>query len=196
MWVVTLYRLPTIAGTSQRPNETFAEIPMDIGEWGGEKGTFDDATRQVLTSCDLFLAEYVNKKGEMVQLTIVYGRDLGDFHQPEYCLEGQGWRTIGKRLLTIKEVDDFEHQAVELYQRTSFQDQVVIFWFASEGEAATTLGKHKMSVYFDRLLTRRVKPSALIRFIAPIRTDESSTSDAVMQLARILGPYIRKVLDK
>ena len=187
---------PTVGGTTGRPNESFAEIPMEVGEWGGERGSFDENTQNVLPTCALFLAEYVNKKGDLVQVSIVYGRDLGDFHQPEYCLEGQGWRTTQKRSLQIRESDGFTHPAEELRQRTSYEDQVVLFWFATEGKAVTTLGKHKIRVYVDRLISRQVKPSALVRFIAPVRTDESSASAATLELARQVGPYIREVLGK
>lgn len=194
VFAVVLNWMPAMGRASGRPNETFDEIPMSIGDWGGERGSFDENTMNALPSCALFTADYVNSRGEMVQLSIVYGRDLGDFHQPEYCLEGQGWKTTHKRALTITEEDGTKHRAVELHQSMAHQDQVVLYWFATEGKAATTLGKHKIKVYLDRLLSRQVRPSALVRFIAPVRSDQSSASAAAHDLATKMGPLIRKML--
>ncbi len=194
VFALAIYVTPTIGRTGGRPNQTFEDIPLHVGDWGGERGDFDEVTKAALPSAALFLAEYVNSSGDLVQLAIIYGQDLGDFHQPEYCLEGQGWRTLEKRHFSLKEKDGFTHTAVEMHQTMSLQDQIVIYWFATEGKATTELGKHKIKVSFDRIFSKKVKPSALIRFIAPVRTDPERASKAARELASEIGPTIREVL--
>lgn len=180
------------------PTTDFSRIPMAVGGWTGENGEFDERTYEMLPSASLLMRYYARDYDlSPVALGIVYGTDLGDFHQPEVCLEGQGLRAISKGTVRIKDGKGGSFPAVSLITEANYRRQVFVFWFYAEGVSSISLGQYKISILFSRLMMRKVQPSALIRF-STVVADGESESDAmgrVVQLADALFPYVKRELD-
>lgn len=87
---------------SGRPKTDFGMIPMAMDGWNGVRGGFDAQTKKLLPSCSLLHVPYTNlQRASAVELAVVYGTDLGDFHQPETCLQGSGLRILSKRTVLV-----------------------------------------------------------------------------------------------
>jgi len=179
------------------PKTDFSGIPMTVGGWAGENGEFDPRTYEMLPSCSLLMRFYQREYDlSPVGLAIIYGTDLGDFHQPEVCLEGQGLRAISKGTVRIKDGKGL-FPAVSVVTEKDYRRQIFVFWFYAEGLSSTSLGQYKVNILLSRLLMRKVQPSALIRF-STVVADSESESEAegrIVQLANAIFPYVKRELD-
>ena len=173
-----------------RPQTDFSKIPMEIDGWVGTNSRFDDATYQLLSSCSLLVRFYQHQIHPTVDLAIVYGTDLGDFHQPEICLEGQGLRIVDKHKITIR-TDEGAFQAISLLTESDFGRRAFVFWFAGEGQTSTFLGNYKMKVLFQRLRIRKIEPSALVRFSTEVVDSDQEATDRLVGFIKSVYPYLK-----
>jgi len=174
-----------------RSETDFSKIPMEPGEWVGRTSRFDERTYEQLPSCSLLLRFYEHEIHPNIELAIVYGTDLGDFHQPEICLEGQGLRSVGKDRVQIREGGGTSFEAVELITESDYGRRIFLFWFYSEGVSSTSLGTYKVRVFSERLRMRRVQPSALIRLSTEVLGSDEEAIDRLVRFAEEVVPYIR-----
>lgn len=177
-----------------RVRTDFDLIPLDIGDWAGAEDRFSDQTYKLLPTCSLLLRYYQHPDlYAPVELAIVYGTDLGDFHQPEFCLESQGLRTVEKGLVKLKDPSGKQFDAVKLIMEGDTSGRrMFLFWFSSEGTTSTFLGNYKVKIFMDRLLARRVKPSALVRLSTLVVDSDEDSLKTLTRFADMMIPYIEK----
>ncbi len=168
----------------------FSHIPMEMGDWSGIEYRFDDDTYRLLPSCSLLLRVYDHADIPPVELAIVYGTNLGDFHQPEQCLEGQGLRSLSKRIVQVKGEDGKTFSANGLIMDSEYGRRAYVYWFASGGTTATFLGSYKSKVILDRLLSRKVQPSALVRLSMNVLGDDDESINDLVKFAEAVVPYL------
>ena len=193
---LTLAGTKAVAPTQKgRVTTDFSAIPLEFAGWIIlDNPGFDDETKRLLPSSSLMLRVYEHSDHLVrTQLAIVYGADLGNFHQPEICLEGQGWRGQSKHLVRIKDADGSSLNGMSLIMTHETQGKAAfLYWFMSEGTTSTHLGNYKTRVLVNRLLLREVQPSAMIRLSASVA---DSDEDAVKQLvgfAESVMPFLKK----
>lgn len=173
-----------------RPNTKFQKIPLELKGWVGSDARFDEQTYKLLPTCSLLLRYYEHEDAiAPVELVIVYGTDLGDFHQPEMCLEGQGLRTIEKKKVRIKG-DNGSFDAVSLLMENDYGRKAFIFWFSSKRSTSTFLGDYKVKVFLKRLLDRKSEPSALVRMSTDIYDTEEEATARLIDFADEVTPYL------
>jgi EpsI family protein len=127
-----------------------------------------------------------------ITLAIVYGTDLGDFHQPEMCLEGGGLHTIRRGTARVRDAQGKPFQAVSLIMESDYDRQAFVFWFSSEGTTATFLGSYKVKVFLNRLFARKVQPSALIRLSTLALDSDEEAVSRLVRFAEALQPYLKQ----
>lgn len=165
---------------------------MQIAGWSGTNGRFDERTYQGLPSCSLLVRYYVHPDYQApVDLAIVYGTDLGDFHQPEICLEGQGLKPLEKSKITIK-TRAGSFQAIRLITESDFERRAFIFWFAGQGSTSTFLGDYKVKVFVHRLLARRIEPSAMVRLSTVVATTDDDAVNTIVRFVQVAFPYLQQ----
>lgn len=145
-----------------RPNTNFSKIPMQLDGWVATKIPVDEKTLKALPSASVLMRYYDDSKGTPINMTIVYGTDLGDFHQPEFCLEGQGHRSLSKGKVNIKDIDGQYFPAVSLITESDYSKQAFVYWFSSDNVNSTFLGNYKFKMLMSRLRGKRIGPSAMI----------------------------------
>lgn len=177
---------------SEKPKTSFAKIPLDFKGWSGVEEKFDQATYDMLQSCSLLLRLYRHDSDAPVELAIVYGADLGDFHQPEFCLEGQGLQSVKKGLVHIKQADGTEFDAVSLIMQGDGTRSAYLYWFASSDTTSTALGNYKIKMFFDRLRARKLKPSAMIRLSTQVIGSDDEAISHLVDFADSVVPYTNK----
>jgi len=172
----------------------FSAIPVEFGRWTIFRDIgMGEETQKLLPSSSLMLREYEHSDyPASTQLAIVYGVDLGNFHQPEICLEGQGWRSQTRRLVRIKNPDGSSFNTMSLIManenagRTAF-----LYWFMSEGTTSTSLGNYKTRVLVNRLLMRAVQPSAMIRLSTPVIGSDDDAVNVLADFAQQVLPFLK-----
>jgi EpsI family protein len=177
-----------------RPVINQEAVPLKFKGWYGIVSDFDEDMKKMLPSCTFMLRYYQHDGSESpVELAVVYGTDLGDFHQPEVCLEGQDWRSLYKKPVRIRDVDGTEFTATEAVMENSFgARQVFVFWFYSGGVTSTSLGWYKLKMLKDRIITGTTKPSAMIRLSRQVISDDETAASDLERFAEDVMPYLRK----
>lgn len=179
-------------GVGGRPSTDFSRIPLELAGWSGRDGEFDEQTYRLLPSCSLLLRYYEREDYPPVELAIVYGTNLGDFHQPEICLEGQGQHSVKKSKVRIKKNDGTSFEGVSLIMESGYGRSVYVFWFFSEGATSTFLGNYKLKVFLDRLHAGKVRPSAMVRLSTPVYYSDEEAVDQLIRFAEDFVPYIEE----
>ena len=174
-----------------RTQTDFSKIPMEIGGWVGTNGRFDAQTYEILKSCSLLVRFYEHQDNPPIDLAIVYGTDLGDFHQPEGCLEGQGLRIVDKRKIVIH-TKEGAFPAVSLMTDSDVGRRAFVFWFAGDGRASTFLGDYKVRLFFHRLRFRKIQPSAMIRLSTEVTDSDEDATARLVTFIKEAYPYLRQ----
>jgi len=175
--------------TAEKTN--FAHIPMNLDKYTGVNQDFGEATRLALPSASLLARDYSLPNESKISLAIVYAVDLGEFHQPEYCLEGDGIRPVQKGIVSIKGRNGDPFDAVSLITESDFGKDAFIYWFTSEGITSTSLGNYKMRIFMDRLRGKPLRPSALVRVSAAVKdNDVNSALEDLKRFAEKLVPCL------
>jgi len=190
-------RLPKSAVAGGPPKTEFEKIPLEFAGWYGSNGEFPPATQEALPTCSLLLRYYGHEDGYgPVELAVVYGTDLGDFHQPEFCLEGQGLQRLSSGHVRIRNADGTSFVAVSLIMERYGGKRAFVFWFASKGTTSTFLGSYKTKIFLNRLLRRKIEPSAMVRLSTDVvGPDEEASKEAIDELvgfAEMVVPFLRE----
>jgi EpsI family protein len=175
-----------------RPDTDFGRIPLNAAGWSGKSARFDERTYKALPTCSLLIRYYTSDEYYApVEMAIVYGTDLGDFHQPEVCLEGQGMSIVSKRSVLIRPKGSAPFEAMSLIAQGKQGRQAFVFWFFSAGHTSTLLGDYKVRILADRFLARRVRPSALVRISAQVLDSDEQARVELVRFAGDFTPYLR-----
>lgn len=194
-WAVLVGMVPPMAA-GMRVDEDFKAVPMKVGDWTGTDSSFDAETYKMLPTCSLLSREYVNGvTGDRVSLSIVYGRDLGDFHQPEICMEGSGWKRTTSITVWLHPKGAAPHKASVISLTNGYQDIVMVYWFYMGGEVSSSMGREKIRALIEGL-RGGLRPSAMVKFTTPVSVDEESARKAATGLSELLGKSIVDVVKR
>jgi len=186
---------PTAAG--MRIVEDFAEIPLRVADWQGtSEEEFDRQSYSILTTCTVASRSYVDQSGNRAELSIVYGRDLGDFHQPEICMQGSGWKPTKSRTVWLNPVGGRRHAATGVTLTDGTSDIVMVYWFYMGGRISPVLGQAKLRTFWLAVLGKELKPSAMVKFTAPVSIDEDTALRSAMRLSELLEKSIVDIVSK
>jgi EpsI family protein len=112
------------------PVESF---PRRVGEWeGGEDRPVDPAVRKKLATALIVDRAYTNVAGRSVALLMLSATDIKDFHSPQVCFPGQGWRLENPRILT------YRGRRINTMIASRGEEELSIwyFWFTDEHPSA------------------------------------------------------------
>lgn len=178
-----------------RPKTTFGRIPLEFKGWYGQEGRFDEETYRQLPAASLLLRRYVTEDVYApIELAIVYGTDVGSFHQPEYCLEGQGLKRIKSvKVLLNDSTTGKKFEAVSLIMDSEYGHRAYLYWFLSDGVTSTSLGNYKLKLILNGLRrSRKIEPSAMIRISTDVVDSDEQASTDLEKFAEEILPYIKK----
>jgi len=170
---------------------------MEIGEWQGTPGAFDQEVYDVLGVDDYILATYRSReKKESVNFYVGFYRSQreGDLiHSPKNCMPGSGWNITETEIETV-EVTDNENQektikAIKLLLRNGGEKQVVLYWFQSRGRNISSEYMQKIWLVIDSITKQRTDGS-FVRYIAPVVTSEARSLSVLKEFIKETYPLI------
>ncbi|MGA2780223.1 MAG: VPLPA-CTERM-specific exosortase XrtD [Steroidobacteraceae bacterium] len=181
----------TITFALPRPSEfyperaSFAEYPMRIGEWRGNRQSLEGIYTDELKLDDYVLANYVDASGNVVNIYIAWynSQRKGEaVHSPRSCLPGGGWqmKEFGQRDLQGVTVGGSPLRVNRSVIELGNQRQLVYYWFQQRGRVITGEFTVKWYLFWDAL-TRHRTDGALVRLITPL-SPTTSLADADARL--------------
>ena len=178
-------------------NTPLREFPTVNGEWRqSSRGEFSDEILQVLKPTDYLSAQYVNPRGDKVNLYIGYhggGKGGGEIHSPKHCLPGAGWFMVSEQLLPLK-INGRDLPVVQSVYQKGGEKELFIYWFRAKGdEAITSEVGLKLAQIRSSVVSRR-RDATFIRISAPAGTDERSKQAAVNKFIQDFYPLFQKFL--
>lgn len=174
------------------PLRPFAEFPLQIGAWDGRSGEFDPEVYSVLGVDDSFLADYKNRKSDLINLYIGYyqSQKEGDLiHSPKNCMPGAGWgiATTGYEIIPTSRGNA---RVIKLLLKKGREQQLVLYWFHSRGRIISSEYWEKIYLVIDSI-TRRRTDGSFVRLIAPIQDgDIVRATDSLKAFAGLLIPIL------
>jgi len=180
------------AGREGRVHTDFDRIPKVFGSWDGVELRFEEKTYEALPTCSLLLRDYVSDKHpSMVELAVVYGTDLGDFHQPEYCLEGQGLKRVKQGAVQMHDSSGKVFTGTSLIMDDGRGGrQAFVYWFYNHGNTGTYLGSVKVGELFYRMFGGKTEPSAMVRLSTDARDGDEKAIERLKVFGGMLFSYL------
>lgn len=151
---------------------SFAEYPMRIGQWRGERQSLSGVYSATLQLDDYLLANYFSPSGAVVNVYMAYyqAQHTGDaVHSPHSCLPGGGWqmREFGQRTLSGVLDEGAPLRVNRTLIELGEQRELVYYWFQQRGRVLTNEFAVKWFIFWDAL-TRHRTDGALIRLTTAV----------------------------
>ena len=165
-----------------------SRFPLELGDWRGHASAIDPAIFQATGATTYLNADYVNGKGDTINLWIAYyenQRGGGSVHSPFSCLTGSGWSLLKEE---TRELAPGKPVKVMLMEQGG-QKFLVSYWYLQRGRWLTSEYWNKFYMAWDGL-TRRRTDGALIRLITPALPTQSSGELRLMTFAKFLIPVL------
>jgi len=178
-------------------NTPLREFPTVNGEWRqSSRGEFSDEILQVLKPTDYLSAQYVNPRGDKVNLYIGYhggGKGGGEIHSPKHCLPGGGWYKISEEIVPIT-IGGTPRSVVQAVYQKGGEKELFVYWFRAKGDETITseIGL-KLAQIRSSVVSRR-RDATFIRISAPLGTDEPGKQAAVVKFIQDFYPLFEKFL--
>jgi exosortase D (VPLPA-CTERM-specific) len=176
---------------------TFAEYPMELGRWAGQRESMDGVYLDALKLDDYLLADY-SAGGQPVNLYIAYydSQRKGEaVHSPRSCLPGGGWqlREFDQRTLGDVKINGQPLRVNRTLIELGDQRQLVYYWFEQRGRVITNEFVVKWYLFWDAL-TRHRTDGALVRLITalPPSSDEVDADRRLADLAAQIAPTLTR----
>jgi hypothetical protein len=197
LWVAAMRRIPQPSADA-RVVDSFTAIPSRVGNWSSVVDSSSISQRQKeLPTASLLNRTYTNGQGSQATLSIVYCTSLGDLHQPEYCLGGQGWSAADKASPVIhpKGAEPFASMMSWIQNEATGQESVALYWFNSRLVKDTLLPWFKMKVYWCRIRGVELESVALVRImVSTTAGDRDLAKKAAVDFGGHISPYIDSMM--
>lgn len=169
---------PRRSMADMKPKLVLAElVPTSFGSWREVKTmqpVMPDPTVQAIidmTYSDVLARAYVNDQGQMVMLTIAYGKDQNSeataAHRPEFCYTGQGF-SIQRQGIHEARLANHSLAVQQLVGRRQGYVEPISYW-VTLAESATLPGLGRKLAQLRYGLQGQVADGMLVRVSSPNR---------------------------
>jgi exosortase D (VPLPA-CTERM-specific) len=175
---------------------SFADFPMVIGPWFGERRGIDPQVIEALAFNDYLMAVYRGPGPFPIELYVAWyesqraGRSV---HSPRTCLPGGGWRIVEFDQIEVPDVEAAGKalRVNRVVMALGSERALVYYWFQQRGRIITNEYLAKWFLFWDSL-TRNRSDGALVRLVVPLReADQSSAADAELaRFAELVEPVL------
>ncbi len=154
-----------------------ASFPMNIGDWKAEEIKLDESVFRILETRNLFVRDYKNKRGEVVQLYVVYSEDNRKVsHPPEVCLMGSGGNVANKAIVDMPG----NIKGVKLIVEYGPNQEMIVYWYKAGKFFTPNYLRQQAHVVIDRMLGKRTA-GALIRVSAAVKDGDYNKALALIR---------------
>ncbi|MCK8465079.1 VPLPA-CTERM-specific exosortase XrtD [Aliiroseovarius sp. S1339] len=158
--------------------EPFTLFPRQFGDWSGTSSRLDPDIERVLGATDYLSTTYsaAGSPDYINMFVAFYDKQTegSGIHSPEVCLPVGGWEVFSLEPVEVNpNVPSYGsfHVNRSVIQK-GLNKQLVYYWFEQRGKRQTNDFTAKIGVVYDSLTMGRTD-GALVRYVTPIRPDES-----------------------
>jgi exosortase D (VPLPA-CTERM-specific) len=152
----------------------FAEFPLQVGEWMGQRVTLEPAVLNLLRLDDYLLADYRATDGTPINLYVAFyqsQRSGLSIHSPARCIPAGGWaiRSFQRHMLRSDAVHGAWSVNRVLIEEGNHK-ALVYYWFQERGRRLTSEYVVRWYLFWDSLTQHRTD-GALVRLVVPVPKD-------------------------
>lgn len=152
----------------------FERFPTVVSQWrmAGES-QLSDSVQAVLKASDVLMRQYVNDRGEKVQLYIGYhdgGKGTGEIHSPKHCLPGSGWLEVSTARTELPAGAEKLNLVRAIYQKGD-NKELFLYWYQVRDKSLSEEYSLKLAEITNSVLYRR-RDASFIRISVPFQSDE------------------------
>ncbi len=163
-------------------------VPLKLGDWEGREVGLPDSVYEILGTRDVLSRQYKDKKGRILELSVVYsGHDRQSFHPPELCYLGGGVDLAGKDIEKVS-LDDGSNLDLNKLTMQSFQGTIKAwYWFLVGDRFVGNFYKQQLYFILDALSGKKLQ-GALIR--VSIRGDSEVLEKKAKSFIVKIAPHL------
>jgi EpsI family protein len=183
----------TDAAAAGRMGAAFASLPLEVGDYRGERQAWDEATVRASGADAYGSVRYTDAEQRRYELYVGGAlRNDENFHAPNVCMPTAGWEALAATEVESPAAGGQEALAMRrlLLQRGD-QRMLVYYWF----QAGDRLARSEWAVRGYRLLDllrgRELSPTLIISVYVPVEGDLTAADDAAQRFLAALAPYLR-----
>jgi EpsI family protein len=166
-----------------------SNFPKVIGEWTSQDVPLDKRVYDLLETDNLIMRDYTNKKGDTINLYIIYSQSNRKVsHPPEICLQGDGAIVVEKSSVRISPAIT---AAKLILEKKDFQE-AAFYWYKAGNTFTSEYLRQQLTTAVDRMFGKKTSV-ALIRVIAQIKNkDRDSAFSQITSFSRAIEPLLHK----
>lgn len=157
----------------------FVNFPLNLNDWNGRHESLEPQVVEKLGMSDYLLANYTDRKGELVNFYVAYyqsQRKGVSPHSPRVCIPGGGWE-----IAEFKRMEAGGHPVNRVLIKKGKQRHLVYYWFQGHGRIVANEYINKWYLFLDSMFKNRTD-GALVRFSTAIAAHEDvSLADSRIQ---------------
>jgi EpsI family protein len=183
------------------PAKSFAEFPMQLGEWVGRRDVMEQKFIEALHLDDYVTVDYANGSKAVNFYTAYYQsqRKGESIHSPETCLPAGGWefKNVGSVALPLKASNGALMRVNKAFMIKGNAKQLSYFWFPQRDRVLTNAWELKWFNFWDALMRQRTD-GALVRLITPVYPNEDvpQAEARLTAFTREIVPVLNEFLPK
>jgi EpsI family protein len=179
----------------QSLKRSLSEFPLQIGDWHGTIGLFDEKVYKVLGVDDSILVNYHKPLRDGIQLYIGFYKSQREgelIHSPKNCMPGSGWTIADVSLvkLNLKKSKGEPIKVIQLIMHKGSQRQVAIYWFHSRGRVISSEYFQKIYLVWDSITRHRTDGSFIRLLSLTTASDQTQTTQDLKRFAEQILPIL------
>jgi EpsI family protein len=186
-----------VTGQEAPSRKTFADFPMQIDGWEGQREYLPQDVLDNLWADDYVAATFRKSDNGLTLLISYYFAQTSyhTAHAPTSCLLGSGWGIKAREVLSANIENGRKFPVHQLLLEKDGHELLSNFWFQERGRIITGEFDNKLCLLWDAL-TRRRTDGALVRVEMIVQPGQSvdqaqnAMDGFTVGLKKILGPYV------
>jgi len=175
---------------------SFAGFPSVVSQWRmtGES-QLSAEVQAVLKASDVLMRQYVNARGDRVELYIGYhdgGQGSGEIHSPKHCLPGGGWLEISSSRTQLTVAGESLNLVEAVYQKGD-RRELFLYWFQVRGKSLSEEYSLKVAEITNSVLHCR-RDASFIRISVPFQGDQQQAARIGERFVSDFLPAIQEFL--
>ncbi len=188
----------TDLAAADRMGVAFASLPLEIGDYRGERRTWDEATVRASGADAYGSVRYVDGRQRVYDLFVGGAlRNAENFHAPNVCMPSAGWETLSANEVASRASGDAEAPTLRrLMLQRGDERMLVYYWFQAGDRLASSEWAVRGYRLLDLLRGHDLSPTLIISAYVPVEGDLAAADEAAQRFLAALAPHLRAAISR